>query len=518
MNKKVVLIDFYSEGSLGLRYIQNALEHSGYSVKIVFLKKYDNMLPEKVTEAEHNILKEFVSSEKPMLVCISLITSFYLELVEVVTNNIKELNIPIVGGGIFATLSPDVCIKYADYIVRGEGEDAVCELADAIANETPVSGIQNLVYKDNDGNVCINEMRPLLTDIDKYGFPRVDTGCEYLINNDKLIPGEPLKDKFAFTVIGTRGCMFSCSFCGSSNLKRLAAGLGSFVRKRSVKSVIDELIYVKSKLKNLVYVRFADGIFPYDKEWVGEFAKEYKAKINLPFKIWTHPLRTDPDTINTLLKIGLHKVIMGIQSGSPYIRNEIFGRKESNESIISASEVYYNCKVPQVEYDLILCHPFETVETLEETFELCQSLHGTFMLNINGLKFMPETPIVDIAVKHGKATLEEITESIYQPIENQFEFLRLVDKSRNNSPEINFWFMLIYITQFRFMRKKAKKIANNPARYTNRLKRLYFVSRNLRRLNRYKHLGVMLIQGIIGKRRVKLKAAQKKILIKLDTF
>ena len=504
MCKKVVLIDFYSEGSLGLRYIQNALEHSGYTVKIVFLKTYDNILPEKVTETEHNILKEFIASEKPMLVCISLITSFYLELVEVITNYIKELSIPIVGGGIFATLSPNICIKYTDYIIRGEGEDAVCELANAIAEGTPVSDIQNLVYRDDEKNVCINDMRPLLTDIDKYGFPRIDTGCEFLINNNKLVPGEPLKNKFAFTVIGTRGCMFSCSFCGSSNLKKLATGLGSFVRKRSVKSVIDELVYVKSKLKNLVYVRFADGIFPYDEEWVQEFAKEYKAKINVPFKIWTHPLRTNPETINTLLKVGLYKAIMGIQSGSPYIRNEIFGRKESNESIISASKVYYECKVPQVEYDLILCHPFETIDSLKETFELCRSLYGkTFMLNINGLKFMPETPIVDIAIKHGKATHEEIVGSIFQPIENQFEFLKLVDKSRNISPEINFWFMLIYITQFEFMRKKAEKIASNPSRYTSRLKRLYFIARNLRKLNRYRHLGIMLFKGIFGKMRVK---------------
>ena len=501
MNKKVLLIDFYSEGSLGLRYIQNALEHSGYTVKIVFMKKYDNIFPEKITQAEHNLLKDFIKSEQPMLIGISLITSFYLELVEEITNYIKEFKIPLVGGGIFATLSPEVCIKYADYIVRGEGEDAICELADALANGSPVSGIMNLAYRDENNNVCINEMRPLLANVDKYGFPRVDTGAEYLINNDTLTKGEPLKNKFAFTIIGTRGCMFSCSFCGSSNLKKLTQGLGSYVRKRTVKSVIDELVYVKKRLKNLVYVRFADGIFPYDKEWVDEFAKEYKSKINLPFKIWTHPLRTNPDIINTLLSAGLHKVVMGIQSGSPYVRNEIFQRKESNESIIKASEIYGKCKVPQVEYDLILCHPFETVETIKETYELCQSMHGTFMLNINGLKFMPETPIVDIAIKHGKATYEEIHDSIFQPIDKQFEFLRLVENSRDTSPDINFWYMLIYICQFKFIRKFAKKIQNNPSKYANRLKKLYFITQKLRKLNRYKHLAAMLFKGIFFKKR-----------------
>ena len=501
MNKKVMLIDFYSEGSLGLRYVQNALENGGYTVKIAFMKRYDSIFPEDVSEEEHNILKDLIETEKPMMIGISLITSFYLELVEVITNYIKDLNIPLVGGGIFASLSPEVCMKYVDYVIRGEGEEAVCDLADAIVGNASVAKIQNLVYRDVEGNIRINDMRPLLTDVDKFGFPRVDTGCEYLIDNNKLTFGEPLKAKFAYAIIGTRGCMFSCSYCGSSNLKRLSQGLGAFVRKRAVKSVIDELVYVKSKLRNLVYVRFADGIFPYDIEWVREFAKEYKEKINVPFKIWAHPLRTNPDVINMLLGSGLHKLIMGIQSGSPYVRNEIFGRKESNQRILASNKIYVKCRVPQVEYDLILCHPFETVDTLRETFELCQGLQGTFMLNINGLKFMPETPIIDIAVKHGKATFEEINSSIYQPVKNQFEFIGFVEKSRNNSPEINFWYMLIYITQFRFTRKKAKKIAENPEKYVSRLKRLSFIVKILCKLHRYKHLGIMLLKGKLRKSR-----------------
>ena len=496
--KKVLLIDFYSDGSYGLRYLQNALEKSGYIVKIVFLKRYDESFPKKVTEVEHNLLKELIKSEKPLLVGISLLTSFYVELVAEVTGYIKELGIVQVAGGIFATLCPEPCIKLVDYVIRGEGEDAIVELAEAIRKNKPVSHIQNLVYMDENGDMVKNDMRPLLADIDKYGFPQTESGCEYLIEDNKLTIEDPIKNSFAYTVIGTRGCMFTCSFCGSANLRKLSVGLGSYVRKRAVQSVIEEILLAKEKLKRLVFVRFLDGIFPYDKEWVLEFAEEYKQKINLPFNIWTHPLRTDPEIIKTLRGAGLYKVAMGIQSGSPYVRNEIFLRKESNEHIIAASKVNAELGVPMVEYDFILCHPFETEESIKETYNLCQSLHGDFSLNINGLKFMPETPIVDIAVEHGKATAEEINESIYLPIEKQFDFLRKVEKYRNHSPEMDFWYMMVQLTQFRFTRRLAKKYESDPDKYAPRVRRLCALLPRLKKLRKLRHHGTMYVKSFFS--------------------
>ena len=496
MSKKVILIDFYSDGSYGLRYLQNALEHSGYTVKIVFLKKYEESFPKKVTDLEFNLLKELLISEKPLLVGVSLLTSFYVELVEQVTNLIKELGILQVAGGIFATLSPEVAAKLADYVIRGEGEDAIVELADAIYSGGSVSQIQNLVYKNESGDLITNDMRPLLTDIDKFGFPQTDTGCEYLIDDNKLTIEDPVKNSYAYTVIGTRGCMFTCSFCGSANLRKLSTGLGSYVRKRAVSSVIEELLLAKKKLKKLVFVRFLDGVFPYDKEWVEEFAKEYKEKINLPFNIWTHPLRTDKEIIGILRKAGLYKVAMGIQSGSPTIRNEIFLRKESNEHIILASKVNAELGVPMVEYDFILCHPFETELSIKETYDLCQSLHGSFSLNINGLKFMPETPIVDIAIERGKATAEEINESIYMPIEKQFDFLRKVEKYQNHSPEMDFWYNMVCLTQFKFTKRLARKYESNPTKYAARVRKICAFIPKLKKLRKLRHHGIMYISSL----------------------
>lgn len=69
--------------------------------------------------------------------------------------------------------------------------------------------------------------------------------------------------------------------------------------------------------------------------------------------------------------------------------------------ILEASAVLAGCRVPQVTYDLMLRHPFETEEDIRQTFELCTELRRPFELQLHGLYFLPGTDIIKIAEKHG---------------------------------------------------------------------------------------------------------------------
>jgi len=494
--KTVVFIDFYSAGSLGLRYLENALEHAGYTVKIVFMKTYDNIRPESISELEHQLLRDFIQREKPILVGVSMITSFYIDLVRQVTDYLKPMGIPLVSGGIYATLSPEKCIELTDYVIRGEGSDAIIDLANAIANKDDVTSIKNLAYNNSQGELILNNMRPTMHDMDAYGVPRVDTGNEWLIDKNKIRNIEPLKNDFAYTVSASRGCYFSCSFCGSVNLQKLNAGLGPHVRVRTVENVINELAAVKKKMRNLIHIRFVDSVFPLNKEWINEFAREYKKRINLPFKIWVHPMTTNIEALRALQTAGLYKLIMGIQSGSPYIRNEIFLRKETQEHILKAAQVYADSKIPLVEYDFILCHPFETVKTIKESYALCTQLSGKFLLNINGLKFMPETEIVNIAVEKGIMSREEMDAELYRPMEEQFDFLRLDEYSRANSEGVNMWYKLTYLTQFRTLRKRVERLAEDPAANAAEINKLFKRGMRYKQLRRYRHIVAMVLIGM----------------------
>jgi len=480
-NKSVLLISFYNSKALGVRYLEKSLKQAGIPVNVVILKNFNSRKPQELTETELELLKDVIEKVKPGLVGLSVMTSFYLESVYKVNYILKEnFNIPVVWGGAYPTLFPKKCLEHADYVIMGEGERSIVKLTNIVFNNaahytecnedntdffTGLENIENLAYRmkgnnenletaNSDANssennkIIINELGHLCQELDEYGYPEIDNMNKYLINNDKLTLGDPLTKSLSYELLASRGCPFSCSYCSSINFHRLYKGKGNYIRFRSVKNVIDELIEAKKRIKNLRFIHFWDEIFPEDENWIDEFTSLYKNEVNLPFGIWVHPLKINRSLIEKLVYAGLYKAVMGIQSGSIRIRKEIFHRLETQEDIINASKILSECKVPRVVYDFILRHPFETQEDIMQSFELCTKLHKPFELQLHGLNFLPGTDIVDMAIKSGIANADELEKIMYAPMKQQYtSYWGINDKDIM----INFWYSMIYMTQFNFL-------------------------------------------------------------------
>ncbi len=58
--------------------------------------------------------------------------------------------LPIVWGGYFPSIYSDAALnaRYVDYVVRGQGEETLLELIDALRGKRPLEGILGLSYKD----------------------------------------------------------------------------------------------------------------------------------------------------------------------------------------------------------------------------------------------------------------------------------------------------------------------------------------------------------------------------------
>jgi anaerobic magnesium-protoporphyrin IX monomethyl ester cyclase len=486
--KPVLLISFYNPKALGIRYLEKSLMDSGHDVYIIFLKSFNSRRPSCVTQIELELVKDVVNRIKPGVIGLSVMSSLYLETVYIVNSYIRSnFEIPILWGGVYPTLFPQKCLEYADFVIRGEGEKAIVELADALSNNTNYKDIQNLAYRkafrgpdiaddvaNNVGNniienievdtggidkdetnidrFVINDLRPLCSDLNQYGFPEIGGDNKFFINNNKVVSRDPQLNSISYELTTSRGCPFTCSYCSSINLNRLYRGKGKYVRFRSAESVINELQEAKRKIKNLRTIRFWDEIFPDDNVWIDEFTGRYKKEINLPFEIWVHPLKISHNLIEKLVGAGLFKAVMGIQSGSPYIRKEIFGRHEREEDIINASKILSECKVPRVIYDFILRHPFETEEDIRQSFELCMKLHPPFELQLHALNFFPGTDIVEKAIELNKTSKEKLEQIMYAPLKKQYEKYWGVN---DNDIMINFWYSLIYMTQFETLKPLA---------------------------------------------------------------
>ena len=72
-------------------------------------------------------------------------------------------HVRIVWGGYFPSLYPDTALnaKYVDYVVRGQGEDTLLELIDALRGKRALESILGLCYKDAFGFHRTNPERPM---------------------------------------------------------------------------------------------------------------------------------------------------------------------------------------------------------------------------------------------------------------------------------------------------------------------------------------------------------------------
>jgi len=475
-DKDIVLVAFYNKKALGVRYLESALRSNGYKVHTIFFKDFNSIHPQKATNIELELLVKEVGKYSPVLIGLSVMSSMYLETVDNVIETLqRHISSPIVCGGAYATMFPEYFLsRGVPFVVRSDGETAICRLADALFHQERFSEIPSLCFVEN-GAVQINEIGDIPNNIDCYGIPTIRCESACFIEHDERAEGDPQLDTLSYEVVASRGCSFSCSYCCCSNLRKLLPRGVNGVRTRSVKSVIDELIAAKQQCKKIVFVHFYDEIFPNLPGWVDNFVLEYKKHIDLPFTIWSHPKAVDPLVLKKLVSAGLTEVIMGIQSGSTHIRKDVFHRYETQEDIVQATKYIRESGVFWCSYDFMLQHPFETIEDLKESYFLVKQMYGPFELQLHGLNFLPGTDIVPMAIKAGYYTQKQMDAIMYAPMEEQFNAYWKQKVSR----ESELWYKMIFCLQFRPLRIAVTRCEADPITYGRKIDRFYSIGKKL---------------------------------------
>jgi len=129
-----------------------------------------------------------------------------------------------------------------------------------------------------------------------------------------------------------------------------------------------------------------------------------KSNNNLPFvATGMNPSLVTEQKIEILIKAGLKRARIGIQTGSEKVSKDIYNRKLQKEHIIRSSEILskYSKQLVPTSYDVILDNPWENQEDVLETFNLICQLRRPLVLNIYSLTFYPYTEIFKKANKCG---------------------------------------------------------------------------------------------------------------------
>lgn len=304
-NKKIILTTLSpkthrtSEENLGIEYLKASLVKEGYVVEII-----DAWLNELEVE---EVYKQIIKKENELLF---IGISSYMSNTEPTIKLISMLkkhnqNIKIACGGFGPTFYPEDYLRSgSDYIMRGEGEKAICELAKAISENRDPYHVKNVGFIDGRDKLVLNEMECLNDDLDSLPFPSRDT-MDVVLNK-----------KSSVNMVTARGCSGNCEFCSVISFFRLSDG--KIWRTRSIKNIVDEIELLSNqgvKYIKMVDDSFVDGVR--DEKWCKDFADEIE-KRNIKVKL-RGQIRADKVTdsiLYNLKRAGFFSFACGIENGS----------------------------------------------------------------------------------------------------------------------------------------------------------------------------------------------------------
>ena len=371
----------YSEG---IASISATLKDEGHSVSLY----HQTYMPDRA---------EFIAQIKeysPDVIGFSLRTT----IMDCATEMLGWLNdelpdIPVIAGGYHPTLAPDevIAIPGVDIVSRGEGELTLRDLLGGYDR----TGSFNLEepgfwFKQADGTVIKNAMRPYLCDLDELPFPDLDLFDYENLKSNRINTAE---------VIVSRGCLYACTYCANANIRNAYEDKKNYARFRSPENAVQLLERVKQKDPKIEYLNFNDAILNMFPEWFYAFMELYKERIGLKFTCNLRFDHIDEKMCRVLADCGCYLVTIGLENGNEAFRKKYLRRNMNNEQIIRVSRWLRALGVKVYTYNIIGL-PYETLVLTLETVKLNAKLKADNEV-ISFFYPYPATDLRDISIEGG---------------------------------------------------------------------------------------------------------------------
>lgn len=299
---------------------------------------------------------------RPHLIGLSCVELTYLQGLELL-RSVKDLKIPNIVGGCFATFSPDEVISndFIDMVCVGEGEKTIVEVAKIMFLNDEIAGIPNLWVK-RDGTVIKCRDTDLL-DVNLLAVPKFDVFAP-----ERIFRAMAGKIYRMLPIEFSRGCPYKCTYCSAPVYAKKFRDTGRWLRFKSIDQIIDEIdFYVKEY--NAEYFYFISETFlAMSKAHKQEFYKRYE-KYKVPFWFNTRPETVNAEDISCLEDVGCHRISVGIESGNEEFRRRMLKRNYSNDDVLRAVDTVLKSKI-QLSVNNMIGFPDETRDMVFDTIDL----------------------------------------------------------------------------------------------------------------------------------------------------
>lgn len=323
---------------LSFCHLAASLRAAGHDVAL-----YDASAP--FASKDHAVIRARVAAFEPDLVGLHVKTLHAQPAYALA----RELDgFTLVAGGPHATIVPDELLAHGfRYVVRGEGEDVLVELASG----KPLGDIAGLSFSDR-GMRRHNPTRPFLMDLDRLAAPlsALDLFDPSWYGATKTLPPAGL--------LSSRGCPAACTFCSNDVT-------GRKFRYRSATSVASEVAQMRADHDTIGFTFFDDS-FAVGKRRVRELCDAIAA---LPEPVWwtctAHPSHLDRDVLADMKRAGCSGIDIGMESADPGMLLRI-GKGVTVERVLQVLEWCAELGIHSV-VNLMFGWPDETDAELDAT-------------------------------------------------------------------------------------------------------------------------------------------------------
>ena len=289
----------------------------------------------------------------------------------------REAGIPVAMGGPHVTFQAEEAMEYCDFVVRGEGEEAIMELADYLRGRRTLDSILGLTYRAKDGTVVNNPARPLratLTDLPWPDYSLVD-------HQEKIFP---------LPLLTSRGCPHDCEFCS------VVMMFGRKYRRVSPESVVEEIKKLRPK-----QIFFYDDNFIITKKSAKKLlAQMIRQDVSTRFSAQIRvdsvckAGRVDHELLKLLKEAGCTMVYLGLESVNPETL-ALYNKRQGVEDIRGGLAALHSYGI-DTHGMFVFGADTDTRESMKATVDF------TIENGISSVQFLALTPLV------GTRTFEQL--------------------------------------------------------------------------------------------------------------
>jgi radical SAM superfamily enzyme YgiQ (UPF0313 family) len=272
-------------------------------------------------------------------------------------------DLPVICGGYHPTLAPEevIALPGVDIVSRGEGELTTRDLINSLDRTGRFDKtLPSFWFKEPDGTVVRNPMRPYPLDLDELPFPDLELFDYKNLKSNRVNTAE---------VIVSRGCLYSCTYCANAQMRNQYEDRKRYSRFRSPENAIEYLERVAAKDPNIKYLNFNDAILNMFTDWFYPFMALYKERINLKFTCNLRFDHMDEEMCRVLADCGCYLVTIGLENGNEEFRRKYLHRTMNNDHIVRVAGWLRANGVRVYTYNIIGL-PHETLALTLETAKL----------------------------------------------------------------------------------------------------------------------------------------------------